>query len=437
MSQRFKPVAILPTLCTLGNTFCGFLAIAKVADGLLHTEAFAENILWAAWMILLAMVFDALDGRIARMTKQESEFGAQLDSLTDLITFGVAPAFLVKVVFEHTMTTHGIPYQQKFTLLLSAIYVICATLRLARFTLETETGEEAHERFFGLPTPAAAGVVASAVFLLFESQSPLGDMSVERQILGARIFLWSLPVLGVMMVSRVEYVHLVSRWFRGRRPFLHLVAILVFLFLATAYHETVFFLSFAGYAVAGPILAFAEKMAGRRLFAPKEMEDLPHASSGRVDVLVALGSNLGDRQRHLELAVERLSLLPETELIRVSDFLESEPLGGPPQREYLNGVALLRSSLAPEQLLRQLMSIETALGRERTVRHGPRVLDLDLILHGRVICETDLLTLPHPRFRERPFVLIPAAQVAPNLVDPVTGKSMRQLAEAGKVPRTH
>ena len=437
MSQRFKPVAILPTLCTLGNTFCGFLAIAKVADGLLHTEAFNHHILWAAWMILLAMVFDALDGRIARMTKQESEFGAQLDSLTDLITFGVAPAFLVKVVFDHTMTANGIPYQQKFTLLLSAIYVICATLRLARFTLETESGEDSHERFFGLPSPAAAGVVASAVFLLFESQSPFGGMSVEGQVLSARIFLWSLPVLGILMVSRVEYVHVVSRWFRGRRPFIHLVAILVFLFLASIYHETVFFLSFAGYAVAGPILAFAEKVTGRRLFAPQEMEDVPRSTSGRVDVLVALGSNLGDRQKHLELAVEQLAKLPGTELIQVSEFLESEPSGGPPQREYLNGVALLKSSLAPEELLKQLMRIETAQGRERTVRNGPRVLDLDLILHGRVICETDQLTLPHPRFRERPFVLTPAAQVAPDLIDPVTGKSMQQLAEAGRAPRAH
>ena len=435
MSASFKTVAILPTLCTLGNTFCGFLAIAKVADGLLSPEHFTQNILWAAWMIMLAMVFDALDGRIARMTKQESEFGAQLDSLTDLITFGVAPAFLVKVVFDHTMTTAGVPYQQKFTLLLSAIYVICATLRLARFTLETDMGEEAHERFYGLPSPAAAGVVAATVFLLFEAGSPLANLTEDQRLLAARAFLWSLPVLGVLMVSRVQYVHLVSRWFRGRRPFLHLVAILVFLFLAATYHETVFFLSFVAYAFAGPILAFAERMAGRRLLAPSEMNDLPTAESGRVLVLVSLGSNLGDREDHLNQAVRRLRELPNTALIRMSPPIETEAEGGPPQREYLNAAVLLSSALSPEQMLEQLQLIEAERGREHTVRNGPRVLDLDLILHGGTICETEHLTLPHPRFRERRFVLGPAAEIAPDLVDPVTGKNMTELLDRLRAQR--
>jgi len=427
MSARSKTVAILPTLCTLGNTFCGFLAISKVADALLYPEAFTRHILWAPWLILLAMVFDALDGRIARMTKQESEFGAQLDSLTDLITFGVAPAFLVKVIFDHTMTTAGVPYQAKFTFMLSAIYLICASLRLARFTLETDMGEEAHERFYGLPSPAAAGVVAATVFLLYEKGSPLANLDAGQRLLATRAFLWSLPVLGVLMVSRVQYVHLVSRWFRGRRPFLHLVTILVLLFLAATYHETVFFISFVGYAVAGPILAFAERMAGRRLLAPSEMEDQTSAERSRVPVLISLGSNLGDRESHLNHAVSRLRELPGTTLIRVSPFVETAPVGGPPQRDYLNGAVLLSSTLTPEKVLEHLQKIEAGRGRERTVKNGPRVLDLDLILHGGTICETERLTLPHPRFRKRLFVLEPAASVAPDLIDPVSGKTLAEL----------
>ncbi len=149
MAPRIRPVAILPTLCTLGNTFCGFLAISKIADALLHqnAEAFRQNIVFAAWMIVLAMVFDALDGKIARLTNQTTDFGAQLDSLTDLITFGVAPAFLVKVVADYTFTTQGVVYQDKLPLLLTSVYAICAALRLARFTLETEPDPKAHETF--------------------------------------------------------------------------------------------------------------------------------------------------------------------------------------------------------------------------------------------------------------------------------------------------
>lgn len=427
MMPRFKPVAILPTLCTLGNTFCGFLAIAKIADALLRPALFEHNVLWASWMILLAMLFDALDGRIARLTKQSSDFGAQLDSLTDLITFGVAPAFLVKVVYEYTLTSAGVPYRQKFVLLLCALYVICAALRLARFTLETDEDDQSHERFCGLPTPAAAGVVASSAFLLFENESPLAGMSSETRLALVRAYLWMLPLLGGMMISRVEYVHLVSRWFRGRRPFLHLVVILVILFLAATYHETLFFLCFAGYAVAGPLLALAERMAGRRIFAPHAAEARAGGDEPGAEALVALGSNLGDREAHIRFALGQLRRLRGTEVVAVSELVETEPVGGPAQRPFLNGVALLDTALPPEELLRELLKIEARRGRDRSIKNGPRVLDLDLILHGRTICETRDLTLPHPRYRERGFVLEPAAAVAPDMVDPVTGKTIREL----------
>ncbi len=431
MSPRFKPVAILPTLCTLGNTFCGFLAIAKVADALLDPAAFASHILFAAWMIFLAMFFDALDGRIARLTNQASDFGAQLDSLTDLITFGVAPAFLVKVVFDHSMTAAGHPYEKKVTLLLSVIYVICATLRLARFTLETDAGEEAHEKFYGLPSPAAAGVVASSAFLVFEGESPLASLAPETRVLIMKAFLGLLPLLGILMVSRVEYVHLVSRWGRGRKPFIHLVAIVVILLAAFMYHEVMFFVCFAGYAVAGPIMSFAERSAGRRIFAPPESAEHPELEESpvlvRATALVAVGSNLGDREAHIAFALAEIARIPLSRVVKASDPIESEPIGGPPQRPFLNAAVRIETALEPHALLRHLLAIETRRGRERTVRNGPRTLDLDLVLFGGTICETADLTLPHPRFRERGFVLEPAAAVAGELVDPVTGKTVEAL----------
>ena len=428
MSPRFKPVAILPTLCTLGNTFCGFLAISKVGDALLEPARFGEHVLFAAWMLLLAMVFDALDGRIARMTNQASDFGAQLDSLTDLITFGVAPAFLVKAVFDHAMTEAGVAYQQKITLMISAIYVICATLRLARFTLETDTSDESHEKFYGLPSPAAAGVIAATTFLMFESGSPLAGISPDTRLLLTRIWIWSLPVLGMLMVSKVEYVHLVSRWGRGRKPFLHLIAIVLTILVVVAWHEAMFFVCFAGYAFGGPFMAIIERSTGRRVFAPADDED-GAALPGGAHALVALGSNLGDRKAHLEHALARLRELPATRVVAVSELVETAPVGGPAQRPFLNGAARLFTALSPEELLARLHEIEAERGRERSVQDGPRTLDLDLILHGATICETRTLTLPHPRFRERAFVLDPAAAVAPELVDPVTGKTLARLRE--------
>lgn len=437
MSPRFKPVAILPTLCTLGNTFCGFLAIAKVADALLDPSAFVSHILFAAWMIFLAMFFDALDGRIARLTNQASDFGAQLDSLTDLITFGVAPAFLVKVVFDYELTAAGHPYQKKFTLLLSVIYVICATLRLARFTLETDVGEEAHEKFYGLPSPAAAGVVASTAFLVFERESPLASVSPETRLLIIKAYLGLLPLLGLMMVSRIEYVHLVSRWGRGRRPFIHLVAIVVILLAAFMYHEVMFFLCFGGYAVAGPLMSFAERSAGRRIFAPPDTGEPDEAAAlPWATALVAVGSNLGDREAHIAFALTELARIPETRVLKASDPIETEPVGGPPQRPFLNAAVRIETALEPHALLRHLLEIEARRGRERTVKDGPRTLDLDLVLFGGTICETVDLTLPHPRFRERGFVLEPAALVAGDLIDPVTGKTIELLWDELKTRRT-
>lgn len=427
MSPRIKPVAMLPTLCTLGNTFCGFLAIAKVADALLHADAFEQNILFAAWMIMLAMVFDALDGKIARITNQASDFGAQLDSLTDLVTFGVAPAFLTKVIFEHAMTHANLHYQQKFALVISFVYVVCATLRLARFTLETDLDDESHDKFYGLPSPAAAGVVASSVFLLFDAGSPLADLdaSVRQQVI--RFLPWILPVLGLLMVSRVEYAHVMSRWFRGRKPFVHLVVVLLILFIVATMHEVAFFICFAGYAIAGPLLVIVERTAGRRILRPLGEADPPSPAAPPEVALIAIGSNLGDRDANLRYAVDELARMPETRVIEVSSFHETEPEGGPPQRQFKNAVAKVETSLNPDELLDQLLSIEIRRGRVRTVRNGPRVLDLDIVLYGSTICEARNLTIPHPRFRERTFVLRPAAEVAADQVDPVTGRTIAEL----------
>lgn len=422
MALRIKPVAILPTLCTLGNTFCGFLAISKVADSLLHEELFQESMLQAAWLIMLAMVFDALDGRIARLTNQASDFGAQMDSLTDLITFGVAPAFLAKVLFEKSMASAGVFYQPKFVLFISFIYVACATLRLARFTIETDLDEDSHEKFYGLPSPAAAGVVASSVFLLLDARSPVAELEPSTQTMLIRILPWFLPTLGLLMVSRVEYVHLASRWFRGRKPFVHVVLLVLLIAFVGTHHETAFFALFSSYAIAGPLMVFVEKTAGRKIFAPGAFD-----ANERTLALISIGSNLGDREAHVQFAMTEIAKLPDTEVVGAASVVENDPIGGPPQRQFLNTAMLVSTTLEPRELLRALSGLERQRGRERTVKDGPRTLDLDLILFGATICESPDLTLPHPRFRDRKFVLGPSAAIAPDLEDPVTGKTISEL----------
>lgn len=143
---------------------------------------------------------------------------------------------------------------------------------------------------------------------------------------------------------------------------------------------------------------------------------------------VALGSNLGNRQAHLAAALDALGRLPGTRVLRRSTIYETAPVGGPQgQGPYLNAVAELETALAPEQLLQGLREIEAAGGRERAVHHGPRTIDLDLLLHGDEVRDTPELRLPHPLLHERLFVLAPLAELAPGLVHPVLRKSLGEL----------
>jgi 2-amino-4-hydroxy-6-hydroxymethyldihydropteridine diphosphokinase len=148
---------------------------------------------------------------------------------------------------------------------------------------------------------------------------------------------------------------------------------------------------------------------------------------GRVITAIALGSNLGDRGAHLAFALERLPAWIHD--ARSSRVRETAPEGAGPQPPYLNAVMVGVTILAPDALLDVLLQLEHERGRERPARWAPRTLDLDLILHGETVVSSDRLTLPHPRFRDRGFVLEPLAEIAPDLVDPVTELTMRALWE--------
>ena len=144
------------------------------------------------------------------------------------------------------------------------------------------------------------------------------------------------------------------------------------------------------------------------------------------DVVIALGSNLGDREGHLAFAIQRLSYILANP--RQSRWYDTDPVGVPEdQPRYLNGVVVGETTLSPREVLNQLLAIEQSAGRTRPSPMAPRTLDLDLILYGNQRIREPGLVVPHPRFRDRLFVLEPLAEVAPDLVDPESGKTISAL----------
>lgn len=208
-------IYFLPNLMTAGNLCCGFLSIlfcikanydmrfagVKVASDL-TPEAIA-HFKWAVWLIFGAAGFDTLDGRLARMGGRESLFGAEFDSLADVVSFGIAPALMV--FFLILSPTQGYPFFQQFGGFLSFIYLLCAAIRLARFNVITNPllhrdAKDSNKDFVGLPVPAAAGTVASLVLALLHLAENSRDL--QRWALALPPLL---ALIAVLMISTVRY----------------------------------------------------------------------------------------------------------------------------------------------------------------------------------------------------------------------------------------
>lgn len=281
-----KTVGVLPSLATLGNLTCGLGAIylcmlsaqaaasTPVVDSDGHPTKvialFSTYLSAAASILVLGMFFDAIDGRLARLARKTSEFGAQLDSLADIVSFGVAPACLVLMIAQPAifseMTGLG-RWERAYwraEWVMAAIYVCCTAMRLARFNVENEEDESAHMDFRGLPSPGAAGAIIAAV-LLHEGLLP--ELMHQRWIdIIERLMPPFALMLGLLMVSPFRYPHMVNAILRGRRPFWQVVSIVIIVLIALVVDpEVTLAVGTAAYALYGPVRAGIAKMLGRTI----------------------------------------------------------------------------------------------------------------------------------------------------------------------------
>lgn len=272
-----RSTAALPALFTLANGLFGFAAIHYATkDG--FGQAALGNLAFACWMVFAAMICDMLDGRVARMTRRTTDFGSQLDSLCDAVSFGVAPAIIMVQTFAAvkggsvervTSFLPHMPFAERFVLCIGGLYVACAILRLARFNVETDADESAHMEFKGLPSPAAAGTVITLV-LLFDHLTHF-DRGLRSSSWALVVVCGILPVVtlitALLMVSQVRYPHLVNQYVRGRRSFGYLVRLV--LIILAAFVE--FFVAGAAlmviYVSMGPVRWFLAQRRRRLLAA--------------------------------------------------------------------------------------------------------------------------------------------------------------------------
>jgi CDP-diacylglycerol---serine O-phosphatidyltransferase len=215
-------IFLLPNLFTAGNLFCGFLALTKIVEADIDATNFAAVIRTAIFLIILACILDLLDGRVARLGGYESPFGREFDSLADIVSFGVAPAFLVhRVVLRDVFVT-----RPEWGWFIASIYLICGAFRLARFNCLAALSPQAGggKEFLGYPIPAAAGLVASLTLFLLWWNDKISDFKESPMRYGLPVIL---VFLSIMMVSQVKYPTFKKLDWRTQPAFLKMVIIIV------------------------------------------------------------------------------------------------------------------------------------------------------------------------------------------------------------------
>ena len=231
---RTRGIYLLPNLFTLAALFCGFFAIIAATKGWFD---------WAAYAIFSAMILDGMDGRVARWTNTQSDFGAEFDSLADMVSFGVAPAL---VIFEYSLGNTA--QLGKVGWVAAFIYTAAAALRLARFNTQVGTADK--NFFQGLASPSAAAIVAGYVWVSYKYLEPHPVLNI--------IAVFITISAGVLMVSNIRYHSFKGFDFRSKIPFVGLVAIVMVFAVILSEPPIVLFGGFLLYAISGPLLTLNE-----------------------------------------------------------------------------------------------------------------------------------------------------------------------------------
>ena len=280
--RRLKSLAFVPTALTLGNLICGFAAIhfALRAVFELGTGTVAESastlprslvelmlpsfLSIGAGLVILGMVFDCFDGLVARVTRSTTDFGGQLDSLADVVSFGVAPGVLM-VAFMTTQLTHEVipsPISEnfvgRFSWVAAALYVAFTAVRLARFNVEHAKADFDYRSFRGLPSPGAAGVMVALIIFHEQAAQPIRPFIV-----------YGIPVVALLtaflMVSRIPYKRFHRAYLVGRRPFGHFVILVVIAATFFMYKAPTLLVLVLWYWASGPVTYFYHRLRQRHV----------------------------------------------------------------------------------------------------------------------------------------------------------------------------
>lgn len=234
MARRvpLRPARFLPSLATLANLACGVGALIWVLEAARTGDV--HCLVKAGWLLVLAAVFDALDGRLARITRGATSLGAELDSLADLVSFGVVPAMLARTLVLLQGPEYGIQMHPRLLVVAPILYALCAALRLARFNLQQQEEDGGgHDGFVGLPSPAAAGLPVALTLFYFGISDPsfllpvgTGGQTLVREVI-LRLLPFALVLTAALMVTRIPYPHFMGWLSRQRRAVPWLAEILI------------------------------------------------------------------------------------------------------------------------------------------------------------------------------------------------------------------
>ena len=239
-SHRRRGIYLLPNLFTTAALFAGFFAVVAAMNGRFENAAVA---------IFIAMILDGIDGRVARLTNTQSEFGAEYDSLSDMVSFGVAPSLVMYEWSLSSLVAQG-PIWGKLAWLGAFVYVACAALRLARFNVQVDTADKRY--FLGLPSPAAAATVVGMVWFCTEAGIRGEDVALYALILTTFI--------GLLMVSNFFFYSFKEVNFRGKVPFMVLLLVVLIFAFASIDPPTILFVVFFLYSLSGPVFSLVRRV---------------------------------------------------------------------------------------------------------------------------------------------------------------------------------